>query len=427
MRRQLGDELHREALFLVPPLGVGGDLGARELADALPQEAVVLGQLEVHGQRGTMSRPRQPCKGGRTVLLGDATERALLAIHAAVVGRALVARGARAGAVLRRRRSHAGAGGAIRAVRAAGAQVDRALLLLGLVGGVADGALGEGARPRGRRTRRRGCRRRSRRSRRTRDRPGRGRRRAPRWSRRWPGRRERRRKAASASRSSREDDGRDGDVVAHELVTAVEGDGAHVIAHGCASRVRPRRARCRRSCASSSSSAMSAPQSDVAWRHDDRAPAGALDGGRHVVADEDADIREIERAGDLGPLGRAPGIGRRGSQMQRRAVSTTSAASSAPAQWPLPPTSSRTTAGSAPGSRTPRSGEATSTDGGAATSEGAGAGEHATNATASRKRSASFMAAGGLRWACRSRRAGNAGSREGSGCPGRKRGCPGTV
>ena len=43
-RGELGDELHGKALFLVPALGVGGDLGARELADALAQEAVVLGR-----------------------------------------------------------------------------------------------------------------------------------------------------------------------------------------------------------------------------------------------------------------------------------------------------------------------------------------------------------------------------------------------
>ena len=75
------------------------------------------------------------------------------------------------------------------------AQVDRALLLLRLVRGVAHGALGHGRPRRGSRRRRRGSRRRIRRWRRRRVRCARGRRRPLRSPRRWPGRRARRRRA----------------------------------------------------------------------------------------------------------------------------------------------------------------------------------------------------------------------------------------
>ena len=55
MRGELRDELLREALLLVPALRVRSDLGAREVADGLAQEPVVLGEIEVHGQ-GALGR-----------------------------------------------------------------------------------------------------------------------------------------------------------------------------------------------------------------------------------------------------------------------------------------------------------------------------------------------------------------------------------
>ena len=48
--RELGNELAGKLLGAVPGLGVRGDLGPGEFADALSKEGVLLGELEVHGR-----------------------------------------------------------------------------------------------------------------------------------------------------------------------------------------------------------------------------------------------------------------------------------------------------------------------------------------------------------------------------------------
>jgi hypothetical protein len=49
------NDLRGEALFLVPSLGLGGDLRANEVADGPAKKAVMLGKSEVHG-RGKLLR-----------------------------------------------------------------------------------------------------------------------------------------------------------------------------------------------------------------------------------------------------------------------------------------------------------------------------------------------------------------------------------
>ena len=92
--RELRHDLLREALFLVPLLGVREDLRAREIADGLAEELVVLGQGEVHDHDhlGGPTPRRQwsssACRGASGN--GDARARA----RAARDGLAMVVRGA---------------------------------------------------------------------------------------------------------------------------------------------------------------------------------------------------------------------------------------------------------------------------------------------------------------------------------------------